>query len=167
MRVGWNQHASAADVAQELKNLNTKADDLAGEILQGATKPLFSYNKTLMDALTPYKNKESIQNGQFFAKVKAIWESYRTEMLSQWDTSAERCTARVVSAFEQKYTQMFQHPQYGIYYLKELLSWRVVENKSFNGIRECIYSNYYSTQMEGLFVGQKKVSLQQRKKNGL
>lgn len=159
MRVGWNQHASAADVAQELKNLNTKADDLAGEILQGATKPLFSYNKTLMDALEPYKNKTSIENGQFFAKVKAIWMGYRTEMLSQWDTSAERCTARVVSAFEQKYTQMFQHPQYGIYYLKELLSWRVVDNKSFNGIRECIYSGYYSTQMEGLIRGAEESEL--------
>lgn len=153
MREGWNQHASAADVAQELKDLNTKADDLAGEILQGATKPLFSYNKILMDALEPYKNKTSIQNGQFFAKVKAIWRGYRTEMLTQWDTSAQRCTARVVGAFEKRYRQMFQDSKYGIYYLKELLSWRVVDNKSFNGVRECVYSDYYSTQMGGLIRG--------------
>lgn len=42
---------------------------------------------------------------------------------------------------------------------EELLMWRVVENKSFNGIRECIYSNYYSTQMEGLIRGAKESEL--------
>ena len=150
MRVGWNQHASAVDVAQELGNLNTKADDLAGEILQGATIPLPSYNKTLMAALAPFKKIALIQDGTFFAKVKASWMGYRTEMLKQWDTSARRCTARVVSDFEQRYRQMFQDPKYGIYYLKELLSCRVVDNKSFDGIREYIYKDYYSIQLEDL-----------------
>ena len=153
MREGWNQHASAADVAQELKDLNATADALAGEILNGATKPLFAFSKAIKSVTKPYENIDSIQNGQFFAKVKAEWMGYRTEMLTQWDTSAQRCTARVVGAFEKRYRQMFQDSKYGIYYLKELLSWRVVDNKSFNGIRECVYSDYYSTQMGGLIRG--------------
>lgn len=163
MRVGWNQHANENDVEQELKNLYTEPKVLGGKILDKSTTPLFSYSKGLMAALSSFKKIECIQNGTFFAEVQNLWMAHNVEMFPQWKKYRQICIAEVITTFDDRYKEMFQNPKYGIYYLKELLSWRVIDNQSFNGIRECINADYYAA-MNELINGAKKAEGGARRK---
>lgn len=163
MREGWNQHANENDVEQELNNLYTRPNMLGGKIINKSTTPLFSYSKGLMAALAPFKKIECIQDGTFFAEVQNLWMAHNVEMFHQWKKYRQICIAEVITTFDDRYKEMFQNPKYGIYYLKELLSWRVIDNQPFNGIRECINADYYAA-MNELINGAKKAEDGARRK---
>ena len=139
MAAGWDRHAGDQQVQAFLGRLNTRPEDLSGNMLQKSSIPLFSYKKELkLNA-----HSRDIENGSLYQNIKSIWLGYHVQMYAAWDQVRQTCLEEVTKKLNELYRDMFKHPNYGIYFLNELFTSRVSDGRNaFNGVKQRLESDY-------------------------
>ncbi|MDE6434854.1 MAG: tubulin-like doman-containing protein [Lachnospiraceae bacterium] len=137
----WDKHAQDRHVQTFLGDLHMLPEEICSNIVNKSPIPLFQYS----DDLKAKAKGKDIADGTLYQRIKGIWMGYRVQMLNAWDNAKQQCLEEITSSLSRNYKNMFSHPDYGIYFLKELISFRVKDGNNINGVRERLKTDYMNS----------------------
>lgn len=152
---GWDKHAAQTNVEEVLTSLHTTPEEIRQRINALSTVPVLEYHKGIGGAA----KKQQIRDNSLYTSIKNIWMSKNILLGDAWDIAKNRCLEEIISTLEKNYDSSFQNAGKGIYFLKELIGFRVVDGNGFNGLKERIQKEYVDS-IQGLINGQEYVKQQ-------
>lgn len=147
MEEGWNKHATQQDADLTLRNYGLEPSIVGSQMMQKAS--LFHYDKAMKKGIT----KAMVSNGQWYQRIREQWETKNTELFKQWDNERQIRTSAIADNIERDFQARFTEPNFGIYFLKELLASRRVNENPLNGVLERIRKDYYEKGLQTLING--------------
>lgn len=152
---GWDKHARQEDVEKILAKIHMLPQDQANMIIEKSKVPLMQYSKGIGGPAT----KGSVIDDSLFNTIKTYWLGQNVALYDAWDVAKHECLERIIKNLGEIYNSIYKDPEYGIYYLKELLAFRVVDGNGFNGIYQRITDDYLKS-IDGLIAGQETLQAQ-------
>ena len=144
---GWNHHATRQDVDITLKRYGLDPATVGNQIIQDSG--IFQYTKAMKAGIL----KGMVMTHTWYEQIRSAWMHYHTNMCEQWDIARQKNISRIENNIEKDFQEKFTGPDYGIYFLKELLANKRVNCDEINGTLEQIKTAYYETQLENLING--------------
>lgn len=149
MQAGWAIHATQQNANTALGSYGLDPASVGNQIIQGSAVGLFKYTKDMKDGIT----REMVKDQRWYNQIKALWMGYHTSMYAQWDIARQKSTSVIANNIARDFQAKFTGPNFGIYFLRELLASRRVNGEPINGILEQVKTAYYETQLENLING--------------
>ena len=152
---GWDKHANQTEVQNVLMSLHATPDEISNRISALSKIQVLEYHKSIGGVA----KKQQIADKTLYNSIKNIWMSQNVSLYDAWDKAKNSCLEEIISALDRSYNSSFQDKNKGIYFLKELISFRVVDGNGFNGLKEGIQKGYVNS-IQGLINGQEVVRQQ-------
>ncbi len=152
---GWNKHANQTEVQNVLMSLHATPDEISNRISALSKIQVLEYHK----GIGGVAKKQQIADKTLYNSIKNIWMSQNVSLYDAWDKAKNSCLEEIISVLDRSYNSNFQDKNRGIYFLKELISFRVVDGNGFNGLKEGIQKGYVNA-IQGLINGQEVVRQQ-------
>lgn len=149
---GWDNPAQQNDVEMLLSQIQAKPEELAHAIIGRSEVPLMQYTKGIGGDV----KKAQIMDGTLYNTIHTAWLSHNTPLSNAWDKAKNITLEFVINQLYAQYRSMFTNQNQGIFFLKELLSYRIVDGKEFNGVLFRIAEEYKAS-VDGLIAGQKEL----------
>ena len=146
---GWNHHATQQDVDITLKRYELDPAAVGNQIIQDSGIKLFQYMKGMKVGIP----KGMIMSHAWYDQLRSLWMYHHINMYEEWDIARQKNISRINNNIEKDFQEKFTEPDYGIYFLKELLANKRVNCDEINGTLEQIKSGYYEAQLEALING--------------
>lgn len=152
---GWDKHATQSNVEDVLACLHATPEEIRQRINTMSTVPVMEYYK----GIGGVAKKQQIRDDSLRNSIKNMWMSKNNPLCDAWDIARNKCQEEIISTLDKKYKSSFQNADKGIYFLKELISFRVVDGNGFNGLKERMQKEYLDA-IQGLINGQEYVKQQ-------
>lgn len=152
---GWNKHANQTEVQNVLTCLHATPDEISNRISTLSRIQVLEYHK----GIGGVAKKQQIADKTLYNSIKNIWMSQNVSLYDAWDKAKNSCLEEIISVLDRSYNSSFQDKDKGIYFLKELISFRVVDGNGFNGLKEGIQKGYVDA-IQSLINGQEVVRQQ-------
>ena len=149
MQAGWAIHATQQNADTALRSYGLDPASVGNQIIQDSAVGLFKYTKDMKNGIT----REMVKDQRWYNQIKALWMGYHTSMYTQWDIARQKNTSVIANNIARDFQTKFTGPNFGIYFLRELLASRRVAEDGINGTLEQIKKDYYETQLESLING--------------
>ncbi len=151
----WDRHAEQKHVEGLLGKVHMQPQEQANEIISKSSVPLMQYTKGIGG---PAK-KQQVLDDSLYNTIKQYWMAQNAPLYDAWDVAKNHCLERVIGQLTDEYYSIFKDPDRGIYFLKELLSFRVIDGNSINGVLFRL-ENEYKASIQGFASGQEQLQLQ-------
>ena len=149
MQTGWAIHATQQAANTALGSYGLDPGSVGNQIIQDSAVGLFKYTKDMKDGIT----REMVKDQRWYNHIKELWMGYHTRMYEQWNIARQKNTSVIANNIARDFQAKFTGPNFGIYFLRELLASRRVNGEPINGILEQVKTAYYETQLENLING--------------
>lgn len=136
MEEGWNKHATQQDADLTLRNYGLEPSIVGSQMMREVS--LFHYDKAMKKGIT----KEMVYNGEWYQKIRKQWEEKNNDLFTKWNNERQIRTSAIADNIERDFQARFTEPDFGIYFLKELLASRRVKENPLNGVLERIRKDY-------------------------
>ena len=149
---GWDNRAQQNDVEKLLSQVQMKPEELAHAIIGKSETPLMQYSKGIGGSV----KKAQVMDGTLYNTIHTAWLNHNVPLYNAWDKAKNMVLEFVIKQLYTQYRGIFTDKAMGIFFLKELLSYRVVDGKDFNGIYYRITEEYKAS-VAGLIAGQNEI----------
>lgn len=147
----WDRHAQQTDVEDLLAKIPMKPQELAGAIIEKSDVPLLRYAAGIGGKV----DKMQVIDDTLFNIIRQYWLKRNVDLYDAWDKAKNIYLEFIIRQVRESYYAAFKDEEKGIYFLKELLSSRVIEGERFNGVYQRI-SEEYMTSIAGLIGGERE-----------
>lgn len=145
LETAWDQHADQKDADAFLASA-LKPEEIAGKIMEKAKASVMKYQRKGASV-----NKNQVIDDSYFHMLKSSWLNRNVELYNAWDQAKAEYLEFLTNQINEKYSSLFK--ERGIRFLMELLSFKVIEGKSFNGVCQKIQEEYIKS-LEELISGE-------------
>lgn len=150
----WDKHAEQKHVESLLGKINMLPQTIANDIMGKSKVPLMQYVK----GIGGFAKKEDVITDSLFHTIKQYWMAQNVALYDAWDVAKNQCLERIVTQLSEEYASIFKDPVYGLYFLKELFSFRVIDGNEINGILFRL-ENEYKPSIEGFVSAQEQMQV--------
>jgi hypothetical protein len=155
LQKGWDKHATQDDVKDILNQIHMRPEEQADAIIGRSNVSLMEYHKGIGGKL----NKRDVINGVLDNNIKATWMAYNVDLYTAWNEAKSQYLEYVIGSLNDDYRRKFKDKNCGIYFLKELISCRIVDGAGFSGILERLENDYLAS-IWRLIGGQEEIQRQ-------
>lgn len=155
LQEGWNKKAQQKDVEGLLGKIHMLPQDQANAVIGKSKVPLMEYTK----GIGGLAKKQQIMDNSLYNTIQANWMAQNVSLYAAWDVAKNENLEFIVRNLDDYYRSKFKDEDAGIYFLRELLSFRVVEGAEFNGILHRL-NNEYLASIQGFIGGQEEIQRQ-------
>lgn len=152
MEEAWNKHAEQKDVEDVLGKIHMAPQELADAIINKSRVPLMEYTK----GIGGMSRKQDIIDDSLFNTIKSYWMGQNVSLYDAWNVAKNQCLEHIVQDLNKYYESAFHDPDKGIYFLREFVSFRLVDGRNFNGLLARLNTEYMSS-VSGLIGGQEEI----------
>ena len=152
---GWNHHATQQDVDITLKRYGLDPASIGKQIIDSAVGSL-KYIKDMKRGIT----REMVRDHRWYNQIRSFWMYHHINMYEEWDIARQKNISRINNNIEKDFQEKFTGPDYGIYFLRELLANKRANGDEINGILEQIKRDYYEAQLKTLINGAREMQQQ-------
>lgn len=149
LRAGWDKHPQSKDVEEMLHIAPMLPDEQANNIIGRSTVPLMQYTKGIGGKAT----KEDVISGALMNTLKQYHMTQNVSLMTAWDIAKHQNMEQISTMLNNYYEKRFSDPEWGIYFLKELISARVMDGSTINGALMRIKTDYMDA-VQALINGQ-------------
>lgn len=155
LQEGWNKKAQQKDVEALLGSIHMLPQEQANAVIGKSKVPLMEYTKGIGGEV----KKQQVMDNSLYNTIQAYWMAQNVPLYAAWDVAKNESLEFIIRNLNEYYRSKFKDKDAGIYFLKELLSFRVVEGAEFNGILHRL-NNEYMSSIQGLIAGQEEIQRQ-------
>ena len=123
MQAGWAIQAMQEDANTALRSYGLDPASVGNQIIQNSAVGLFKYTKDMKSGIT----REMVKDQRWYNQIRALWMGYHTSMYAQWDIARQNNTSVIANNIARDFQAKFTGPNFGIYFLRELLASRRVD----------------------------------------